>query len=676
MNKKAHTRSTLSVNQPSLVKKPALEAATVVTQKLTQPTYGQLVEVVAATKNWPYGSASFRNWRSLVATWCRYFGETLESLAINTLGRSDFEALLTQVTDEIAQARGRHDSAKNIRSAARELKRTFDLIALNTDLPLDFKEAFCVALQRNGVTAHSLGLKLEANFGYSKFVRGTLMKYQSGAIHPQKKRAFLLIGHIEEALNLELGTLSSRAFKKAQPIALGTTSPIAYRENLAVQISRPYKLKNFPLLIQEIWLQLVAWRTQATLRVGEVVYAKKPGEYWARPATVSKVERGLLYFFGFLCLPLPDSGKSAALLSRDVRATTGKGLEAQAVGIAHLFNTGLLLDYFEFLRARNAHNKYTVHCINMLGVLSSWINSPSSFFNAHPQFADLFVTLNPAGKCWQELLREIHQKLLRLKRELNRAIDGPSRDPGAALRMVFEDKDPYGLFLEMARRMQADLPPRVQKMSRAIAFRNLVIVSTLLEIPLRARNVLELEVGKTIFREEKSGIWTVVIPKIQLKNHHSRHAQDIHRTYSLDTCKLLDEYWTNERQNLREPHLSNFLFLPGTRNQERRKKDLERRGLSAADLYVLLRSCISRYFGIGVGSNVFRHLIATGILKADSSRYGTAAAVLNNSEEMIRQNYSHINQQDELRTAANWRDEQVEKFKSARHSNDSGNGKR
>lgn len=637
----------------------------VVTARLTQPTYAQLVEIVADVRRWSPGSSSFRNWRSLVRTWCRYFDETLESLASPTLGRDDFEGLLTQVTDEIAKARGRSNAANNIRSAVRELKRTFDKVKRNGDLPLDFKEAFCVALKRISHTPHSLAIKLEANFGYSKFVRSTLMRYAAGSIHPQKKKAFPLISHIEQALDLEIGTLTSRAFKQAQPIMLGSGLPIPYRENLAVQTARPYKLKQFPPSLLSVWLQIVAWRTQATVRIGDLIFTKKPGEYWAKSATVLKVEGVLLYFFGFLCLPQTNATTPSSLLTRDERATRGKGMTVDEIEIANLFDTNLLLDYFDFLRARNAENKYSVHAINMLSVLSSWVNSPSSFFNAHPQYSELFVSLNPEGKSWGDLLNDIHQKLLRLKRQLARAIDGTSRDPGEPLRQVFEDKDPYGLFLELAKRMRVDLPPRVQKMSHATAFRNLVIVSTQMEVPLRARNVIELEVGKTIFRDEKSGLWTVEISKSALKNHHSRHAKNIHRPYSRETSRLLDEYWTVERQNLRDPLLSKVLFIPSAKGKARRRKELDRHGLSHADLYMLIYSITARYFGVGIGSNVFRHLFATGILKQDSSRYGAAAAVLNNSEEMIRQNYSHINQQDELRTAGNWRQEQVDNFEVA-----------
>lgn len=630
--------------------------------KLTQLSYAHLVEMIAENRKWPPRGSSVRNLQSLARSWCRYFNETLESPALPTLGREDFESLLTKVTDELAQTRGRDNGADNVRGAVRDLQRTFEKVRRNSELPLDFHEAFCLVLKRHNLTAHSLGLQLEASFSYTKYVRSTLMRYASGSIHPQKKKAQPLIAHIEQVLELDAGSLASRAFKQVQPILLGNGLPISYRENLAIQTGRPYRLKQLPPSISGVWEQIVAWRTENTVTVGEAVFTRKPGEYWAKPATVRKAEAGLLYFYGFLCLPKPDTTKAHALLSRDERATTGKGMAVAELEMANVFDTKLLLEYFNFLRARNAGNKYTVHAINTLGVLCSWVNSPSSFFNSHPEFSGLFVSLNPEGKAWAELLHDIHQKLLRLKRQLSRAIDGASRNPGEPLKQVFEDKDPYSQFLELAKRMKADLPPRVQKVSRSTAFRNLVIVSMELEVPLRARNVVELEVGKTIFRDKTSGLWTVVIPKSDLKNHHSRHAEDIHRVYSPETSQLLDKYWNEERKNLRDPLKSNVLFLPGTRCQGRRKHELERHGMSSANLYMLIYSTISRYFGVGIGSNVFRHLVATGILKHDSSRYGTAAAVLNNSEEMVRRNYSHILQKDELRTASNWRQEQVDKF--------------
>ncbi len=282
--------------------------------KLTQLSYAVLVEMIAEDRKWAPRSNSVRNLQSLARTWCRYFNETLEFPASPTLGREDFESLLTKVTDELAKTRGRLNGADNLRAAVRDLQRTFEKVRRNSELPLDFREAFCLVLKRHNLTPHGLGLQLEANFSYNKYVRSTLMRYASGSIHPQKKKAQPLIAHIEQVLELEAGSLASRAFKQVQPILLGNGLPISYRENLAIQTARPYRLKQLPPSISGVWEQIVAWRTENIVTVNEAVSTRKPGEYWAKPATVRKVEAGLLYFYGFLCLPKPDTTKAHALL--------------------------------------------------------------------------------------------------------------------------------------------------------------------------------------------------------------------------------------------------------------------------------------------------------------------------------------------------------------------------
>jgi hypothetical protein len=498
-------------------------------------------------------------------------------------------------------------------------------------------------------------------FGYPKTVRTTLSRYFFDKIHPQKRRARQLIEDIEKATEQKPGTLTLLAFKEPEMIRRGSNTPVPYRENLRVLTKLPFRLKDLPIQILIVWDQLVAWHSGDTVRVGDEIEIREPGTYWARTATVEKVRQDLLRFYGFLALPcIPTSTVDGV----DPKGVRGKGMSMEQLSIAQLFDTSLLMDYFGFLRARNAEQKYTVSARNLVATICAWVNKPSSFFNAHRELSAQFGLSQVSPEKWAAYLHKVHQKLLRLNRSLRKAVKGKSRDPNAPLRTVFEDPNPYSLVLEMTARMEADLSPRTQKQSYATGFRDLVIVRMLAEVPLHAKNTVELEVGPNLIFDKKNLIWTIYVPKCELKNHTSKHAEDIHRQYSQETSALMTLYWEQVRPQLRNPQESNVFFLPTTRNKGRRTKEIGRAGLSRADLYMVISKYFKRYFGMGIGSNAFRHLLATSILREDSNRVATAAAVLNNGEAAIRQAYSHIKQKDELRWADNWRQDRVREFNS------------
>lgn len=621
-------------------------------------TYAELIERLCAEKGWELTSRAAANFKSLVNTWCRFHGGTLEAPARATLSDTMFDQKLAAITDDMAQASGRPDAAKNVRSAVTQLKHFFDALVLNQELPWDFNRAFKALLDVKGTTWHKLGQELERSCGFPKEVRTTLQRYYFADIHPQKRKSLPLIRSIERVLEVAPGTLVSRAFPEVRPIRNAGAAPVGYRENLRLVTQSRYILKQLPLLVEPIWRKIVEWRTQSVVRVGTKFHSREPGAYWASKATVNRVHTELRAFFGYLVLPASVEHVASGVR---VRGRIGKGLPATEVTFNQLFDLGLLMDFFEFRKARTEKEQFSCSNQYLLSVLCSWVNKPDSFLVAHPEYASLFrAEIGPNGD-WSAYLISKHQALLGMRHQLQK-IQTTIRVPEAPLKTLFDDANPYTLLLEMALRMEQNLPPKVHKTTHALALRDLVVVRMLLEVPLRSKNMIDLEVKTSLVFERETGLWRVQIPKSSLKNHHSRHAHDINRTYSESTSQLMSTYWKEARPQLRDPERSNIFILPTWRGAHRRKKDLDRLGICHADLYMLLKKQFVKYFGVGIGSNVFRHVIATSILKEDSSRFATAAAVLNNSEKMIRKSYSHIKQVDELRWADQWRAKQVERF--------------
>ena len=571
-------------------------------------TYERLLSTVINNKGWAPKSTQAKLLRSNIENWCTHSGSTLESMAENTLSDSIFEATLATISTNIIDIKGKSNAAFKLQADIRTIKDIFDRAVSNASLPLNFNEAYREALARQGLTFHGLGLRMEAEFGYSKFIRSTLLKYQ-GSISPlHKEKASKIILDIEKALRLEPGILLNRAFRPNKIIVMGSVAPVKYRDQLRKQIKNKYRLKVLPQLVQSIWPLIVDWKTQSHLIIDGKIHINKAGSYWASQVTIKNVKSSLLYFFGFL--NLKNNVNPEVLMTREQTAANGKGMAIEKLSIIHLFDTKLLNDYFNFLRARNVNNCFTIWNLHFLRTLISWVNAPSSFFNAHPIFSELFASAKIDNEEWSKFLHELHHELLAMSRQMKKSIDGPSRDPFEPLKVIFNDKNPYTLLLKVVEKMEADLPPRAQKTRRAVAYRNLVVFRILMEVPMRSKNVIQLEFGKSLFFNKQTKLWSVLIKKEDLKNKDSKHAQDIDRTFSLETSLLMSKYWNLERKNLRDPDISDVFILPCVRNKGRRKTNVEWPGIGSATLYVLLHDTFTRYFGIGVGSNAFRHLVA------------------------------------------------------------------
>ena len=203
------------------------------------------------------------------------------------------------------------------------------------------------------------------------------------------------------------------------------------------------------------------------------------------------------------------------------------------------------------------------------------------------------------------------------------------------------------LMQEMVAQMQRDTPSRIQRQHYALHQRDVAVIHMLLEIPLRARNLLELTLGGSIYRDAGSGLWWVDIPKEQLKNHRSPNAEAIHRELAAEASAAMDAYVNEGRPILDPEGRSKALFLVQAKAGKRKKSNATV-SLTQTALDHLLTKYLRRYFGVGTGPHFFRHLIATAILRADPSAIDAAAAVLNISHAVCRKRYAHLLQKDGL----------------------------
>lgn len=628
-------------------------------------SYQDLIQVIIDERKWDAQSSSHRAFQSRIKVWCNYVGSSLESLAFETLAGD-----VTARINALLESRENPDDLKtdyNTRWAVSELKRVYESLRTSTHLPADFREAITLAMATAGVSVSQVIARLRLKFPDSNYRDVQIKEYLNGKKAPYGRHANSrqLVTRLESVLDLKPGVLASRAFKNDKLVVEGNPDTIAYRTHQSLRTKSRYSLAQMPAQLEATWNEIVYWRSQMTCRVRGELYVVAKGAYWTRPRSSLKYKNNLLRYMGWLCLPAPT--KPLHELTEEERWQCGKGMDEKDITLAHWMNLDLVWDFTEFLRARQHNKAFTQDHLHFMIFLNSLVNHPYSFFKAHDKLASIYGQ-SLTGVDWVAYVEtKMHLPLLKMCSQIKKVIEFnvKQRSPDEPLRAVFADEDPMLLLLQMVSRMEADVPPPAQQKMRAVYLRDIALFRMELEVPLRVGNLAMLKLNKDVRRDEVTSLWTVLVPKGVLKNHQSPHAYNIDRTYSVATSKAIDRYINEGRQHLYGADGTDWLFL-GQRTGPPRK-DVPGKckfQVNEAALYWIVRSRTQQYFGgNGVGTNLFRHLLATSVLKDDSSQVETASAILNNSPDTIRRNYKHLTQNDGLRLADAWRAKQDKKYK-------------
>jgi hypothetical protein len=607
-------------------------------------------------------TATLSSLRSCCKRWCMCLDVDLDDPAEYTLGDTTFENKMQQFNALLTNASpSTRNSAKNVRTAAWRMRDAYKALLSSQDLPTDFNSAFRMAMDAKQYKPADLNQILKQQF-YGKerpnWHGAQLWAFYDGTARPGRSwrgDSCELLTRCEEVLDLPANALVSRAYRASTPILLCPPGEIPYRRARSEQWEAKYALRQLPARIQKIWTQFVDWRFQKTHLVHGALYVTQPHSLWGSMSSAKKHRESVLRFLGWLCLPLPAG--PAAELTAEERWRAGKGMRPEHLRMAHLFDQNLLWEFTEFQRSRQHNRELTKSHLDLLLLANSFVSTPYAFLVAHPEMAEEFGQTAPSSiDTWCAQVEQLHQTMLNIIRSARRAVRYKQRSPDEPLRHVLDHEMPYSLFLELVERAEQDEPLRALTQTWSVWARDVVVFRMELEVPLRAKNLLELRVGRHLNRDNKSGLWHVHVPKHELKNYYSDSAKDISRNYSEATSLAIDRYYEEARQNFVGHGLTD-VFLLGPAAGRRASTEFARKNdfqLSIDSLDRLIGKRLKQYFGRTQGSNIFRHLIATAILKDDPTQVDVAAAILNNSPHSVRENYKHLTQEDGLRLGRTW----------------------
>lgn len=636
-------------------------------KRAAQPiTHALVIETVLDEQFDDMNHASGKVFKYSAAAWCRAQGVALEDAAERTLGDA-FESCMQRYQTMLERSDPDNNRAgKNVRTAARKMNAAYLALLASQDLPADFNAAFKSAMDAKGLAPKDLQQILKTRYFADKpnWRAPSLYLFYNGTGGPGeswKGDSRFLLTCCEEILGLSPGTLISRGYPVMKPILTAPPKVIGYRQSRSLMHSESYALKQLPLRIARIFNDYVEWRHQKVVLVNGQTIAVEPRSIWTSASTVSLHRTWLLRYLGWLSMPTADRPLSE--LTPEQRWRVGEGLDPDELTMAHVVDLRRIWKFIEYLRFRQHNQALSRTHSNILMAVNSYYSMPYSYLVAHPELASEFGLEPPlSAEQWKVTLEERHQLTINMIRTVERSIGNTrQRSPDEPLRHLMEDEAPYALVLRMIDQMEQSPPLKANVQSWSVWARDVALFRMEAEVPLRAKNVVQLTIGKHLTKEPTTGQWHVNIRREELKNLSSKHAHDISRTYSTTTSAAMDRYVDEARPNFVGYGVSNYFFL-GPASGKRANLEFSARNnfrISSDTIADAVEKYLKRYFGESQGTNFFRHVIATSILKDDPTQVEMASAVLNNSPDAIKQNYRHLTQSDGLRNAQGWIEKQV-----------------
>jgi integrase len=185
---------------------------------------------------------------------------------------------------------------------------------------------------------------------------------------------------------------------------------------------------------------------------------------------------------------------------------------------------------------------------------------------------------------------------------------------------------------------------------RAVRFQLGLILKLLVRIPLRQRNVRELQYPRHLWRDTATGEWTLRFTgkelKVAMRNGRVNTFEvPLSRLYPNDgptpdtLIPTLEAFLTDYRPLLPNAKTSPYLFLTCRGNP-----------YSSRTLGVEITSAMERRAGTRVNPHVIRDIVATTLLK-QTKDYDMVAALLGNTVAMVMKHYAHLIPEEQIALA-------------------------
>ena len=294
-----------------------------------------------------------------------------------------------------------------------------------------------------------------------------------------------------------------------------------------------------------------------------------------------------------------------------------KAIALKDLSIDHLFAKGLIVDYVKFQTKRHGATTISVHkfLANVRVLVKYFIEYPERIY---PQ-----LSKEDAISKLKDYYHYLGQRIKTLNIKIH------ARDPEEQLRPILNLQNPLAPIVEAISYMKKryeHLCKRYPNYTLEIheLARNIVLMDLLIEKPIRAKNLAELTVGKTIIKSE-DGRYQLCIPKEEVKNKKA-----IKKTLSAELSKWIDIYLENHHFSLCKTKTDRFIV------------SREFPHLTAATVGKTCGRICKKYIGIEMRTHAIRHIRATAYLLKHPQDYTYVAELLNDKLNVVIRVYSHL----------------------------------
>lgn len=501
-----------------------------------------------------------------------------------------------------------------------------------------------------------------------------LSKWLSGRSSPNysrtRERGRQTLMRLEHLLKLNPGVLTERAFANAPQVLLRPTVQVnRFRAHHSVLVNDDqfhYMLRPLPQHLQDSFDDLAKWRRKDRIHVaGKGYIGIEEKDRWNSDKTVLLYLLDFQAFFGFLCLPktvkVPDElpqelgATEAERRERYVAMTTGLGMRAEDLRFTQLVDHELLDRYVNFRKARNLHQGTTKAVAAQIVRHNSLLSDKTiAYLRRHPKLGAGLELPEGGWDAWCDLrYREMRDFINALNKTV---LKQRTREPDEPVRHVFAQKDPAKVLIDLGRHLLATLPPPSCPVSLALQYRNATLLLLMTYEPLRASHWKDMRLGHEIYRDEGSDGWVLDIKASQHKNWIWGYAKDRFRVLPPELSEITDTYVHTHRPQLYKANATDLFLLKSKSG----RSFIQNPGpqLTEQGFYNLIADLLQKYLGVPVGPHVVRHILVTDFLIKHPNDFESAGALINDSPETVKANYSHVSQKHLLAT----RDEEFSKY--------------
>ena len=572
---------------------------------------------------------------------------------LSSLGISELDVVGTELGNSYYKLEARNlaamrDDGRNEQAIRDRKSRLRKWHALN--LKLQRERAAVIGdispFQAALLQALPLGIPLRSVADQAGIALSAIKRWKAGVLPSQ--RSIVSVRRLETFLALHPGNLVELI--PGDHKILADQSPLserlAYRDRLAHQSARPYRLLVASQGLRTQWLQFLAYKiasislkfqrsskgvwkvsrkqTKSSKTIHKEWYAYTPIGHYV--PTASMAWRHVAGFLGWL---------------KNVAQSTGVPAE-KLENLVWLTDIDLVGRYIEW-RIERAGGVVNGGVTSFITFILTLINPETGYLTQLSETGrSLLTPLNP--KDWNERCQLAYNTFKKHKRSLQ-AVEKKSRDPFEPIKDVISLVEPMAALQDMVHRMRV-ARPTAGTVGEAIWGRDILLIQLLISSPLRLKNIRELtylQNNTGNLYKGRNGAWMLRIDREDFKN--SQYVA-MERPFDIELDETLNADFQNYLKVFR-PLLArqaasrhNLLFI----SSSKKKPDDDESWVSLSRHVAALTK---RYLMKcpGVGTHAIRHIVATAIVKK-TGQYGTAARVLNDKESTVEKSYAHLVAED------------------------------